>query len=272
MTFLSAAYFWLKNQDMKKILLTSIALMGMASLFGQEESATGQPSGKITYEEKVKIEISLEGDAAAFSEMLPKERTSVKELLYRDGLTLFRESRSTGENITMEHSEGVRIRMVGSGENVIFTDVANGIITEKRDFMNRIFIVERERPARKWKMTGNSKELLGYRCMEAVSSDTSGVMTRAWFAPEFGAKGGPGLFSDLPGMVLEAEINDGKWTFIAKSVEPLSKEEMKLEKPADGKKVTEEEYNAIVEEKMKEMGVEGGSGGNGTHMRIVIKG
>ncbi len=47
---------------------------------------------------------------------------------------------------------------------------------------------------------------------------------------------------------------------------------MKLEKPADGKKVTEEEYNAIVEEKMKEMGVEGGSGGNGTHMRIVIKG
>jgi hypothetical protein len=35
-----------------------------------------------------------------------------------------------------------------------------------------------------------------------------------------------------------------------------------LKKPSKGKEVTEEEYHAIVEEKMKEMGVEGevGSG------------
>lgn len=248
-----------------------MALMCLAFAYGQEKITAEQPSGKIVFEEKVKIEISIEGEDAALAELLPKERTSVKELLYRDGFTLFRESRSTGDNVTMEHSEGVRIRMVGAGDNIIFTDVANGIITEKRDFMNRIFIVERERPSRKWKMTGNSKELLGYKCMEAVSTDTSGVMTRVWFAPEFGAKGGPGLYSDLPGMVLETEINDGKRTFVAKSVEPLSKEEMKLEKPADGKKVTEEEYEAIVAEKMKEMGIEGGNSGGGTQMRIVIK-
>lgn len=248
-----------------------MALLCLVFAYGQENVSPGPSSGKIVFEEKVKIEISVEGDAAAFTEMLPKERTSLKELLYRDGFTLFRESRSSSENITMEHSEGVRIRMVGAGENIIFTDVANGVITEKRDFMNRIFIVERERPARKWKMTGNGKEVLGYKCMEATSSDTSGVITRVWFAPEFGVNGGPSLFSDLPGMVLEAEINEGKWTLIAKSVGPLSKEEMKLEKPADGKKVTEEEYEAIVAEKMKEMGIEGGKAGSGTQMRIVIK-
>jgi GLPGLI family protein len=256
---------------MKIYFLTSVALMSMAGAYGQGKD-TGEPvSGKITFEEKVKIEITLEGDAAAFSEMLPKERTTTKELLYNGGMTLFRESRSTGGDIAIEHTEGVRIRMVASGENVIFTDVAGGKVTEKRDFMNRIFIVERNLPARKWKMTGNSREILGYTCMEAVSTDSSGVTSKVWFAPGFGAKGGPSLLSDLPGMVLEADINDGRLTFTAKSVSPLSGEEMKLEKPSDGKKVTEAEYEAIVAAKMKEMGVEEGNAGGGTQMHIVIK-
>lgn len=244
--------------------------MGAAFAYGQDEGTPVAISGKIIFEEKVKLEISFEGDAA-LADMLPKERKTQKELLFRDGITLFRESRSADEEMTMEHSEGVRIRMVGSGQNIIFTDVVNGQVTEKRDFMNRIFIVERDIPAMKWKITGNNKELLGYNCLEALSTDTTGRITSVWFAPEFGAKGGPAMLSGLPGMVLEANLNDGMRTYVAKAVEPLSKDEMKLEKPTDGKRVTEEEYEAIVAEKMKEMGMEEGNAGGGGHVRIVIK-
>lgn len=245
-------------------------MMCAAFAYGQDEGTSEAVSGIIIFEEKVKLEISVEGDAA-LAGMLPKERKSEKELLFRDGFTLFRESRSTNEDMTMEHSEGVRIRMVGSGQNTVFTDVANRKVTEKRDFMNRIFIVERDLPATKWKITGNNKEVLGYNCLEALSTDTTGRITRVWFAPEFGAKGGPTTLSDLPGMVLEADINDGMRTFVAKAVEPLPKDEMKLGKPTDGKRVTEEEYDAIVAEKMKEMGLEEGNTGGVGHVRIVIK-
>jgi GLPGLI family protein len=255
---------------MKKIILTTAVAMFAASLFGQDESASVTKSGKIIFEERVKIEISVDGDAA-LADILPRERTSEQELLFRDGFTLFRESRSNDDDMTMEHSEGVRIRMVGSGQNAVYTDVANRKVTEKRDFMNRIFIVERDLPVTKWKITGNNKEVLGYNCLEALSTDTAGRVTRVWFAPEFGAKGGPSVLSDLPGMVLEADVNDGRMTFTAKAVEPLSKEEMKIEKPSDGKKVTEEEFAAIVSEKMKEMGLEEGSTDGGSQIRIVIK-
>jgi GLPGLI family protein len=254
---------------MKKIIMTAATAMWAVFAFGQDEGTHEAGSGRIIFEEKIKLEISFEGDAA-LADMLPKERKSEKELLFSDGFTLFRESRSTDEDMTLEHSEGVSIRMVGSGQNIVFTDVANRKVTEKRDFMNRIFIVERDLPVRKWKITANNKNLLGYNCLEALSTDTAGMVTRVWFSPEFGAQGGPAMFGDLPGMVLEADINDGRRTFLAKAVEPLLKEE-KLEKPTDGKRVTEEEYEAIVAEKLKEMGIEEGNAGGGGHMRIVIR-
>ena len=256
---------------MKKRILTATAVFCAIIAYGQDESQAVPASGKITYEEKVKLEIKIEGDGAAMADMLPRERIIIRELLFSDGCTLFRQGRATGEDMPMGggHSEGVRIRMVGAGESKIFTDVADRKVTEQRDFMNRIFIVERDLPGTKWKITGNNKEILGYKCMEAVASDTAGRITRVWFAPEFGARGGPALLSDLPGMVLAADINDGRRTYIATSVDPLGKEEMKLARPSEGKKVTEEEYQAIVEEKMKEMGVERGSGGG--HMQVVIK-
>jgi len=240
--------------------------------WGQEKSAAAIASGKIVYEEKIKLEIKLEGDAEQYASMLPKERKAEKVLLFTGDATLFEDSKSTGEDMAVQHGEGMVIRMVSSGDNKVYTDMKEGRVIEKRDFMNRIFLVEREMTDTKWKITGNQKVIIGYPCMEAFTLDTTGVKTAVWFAPSFGSKGGPGRLNNLPGMVLEADINDGQRTYVAISAEHVAPEVLKIEKPEGGKKVTEEEYSAIVEEKMKEMGVEEGSGGEGgSHIRIVIK-
>jgi hypothetical protein len=42
-----------------------------------------------------------------------------------------------------------------------------------------------------------------------------------------------------------------------------------LKKPSKGKKVTREEYQAIVDEKLKEMGVEHAGEGGGSHTVVV---
>lgn len=257
---------------MKTLLISPAFILCVSTAWGQEKIAGELTSGRITYEEKVKLEIKLEGDAAQYADMLPKERKSEKLLLFTENATLYEESKSTGSDMPMQHGEGMMIRMVGSGENKIFTDLTTGRVTEQRDFMNRIFIVERGLPETKWKITGNQKVILGYQCMEAFSIDSAGAKFIVWFAPSFGVKGGPAMLNNLPGMVLEADINGGSRTYMAVAVESVPPEALKMEKPKDGKKVTEEEYNAIVEEKMKEMGVEeGGHGGGGTQMRIVIR-
>jgi len=253
-----------------KLFTLSFGMLSVVA-WGQESSAPNIKSGKIYYDEKIKLEIKLEGDAAQYSEMLPKERKSEKVLSFSPVATLFETEKDISEDMTQEHSEGVNIKLVSSADNKIFTDLINKRIIEQRDFMDRMFLVEVEMPAADWKITGNQKIILGYPCMEATKLDTAGVKTIVWFAPSLNTKGGPAGFCNLPGMVLEADIKDGSHTYLAKSVVPVDPSELKIKKPGEGKKVTEAEYHKIVADKMKEMGIEDGKGGDGAHVRIIIK-
>lgn len=254
--------------------LTAVLSVFLISLLAQGQgSDPGTPaSGRITYEETIKIDIRIEGDAANLAAMLPKERKAEKILSFNDRFALFEEGKSVESDMNVDQGGGMRIRMMGSAENKIFTDFKAGKIIEQRDFLNRIFLVEKELPANSWRVTGNQKVILGYTCMEAVRTDTAGIRSVVWFAPSFSIKGGPAGYSNLPGMVLEVDVNNGATTYRATSVEEIPSKDLKLESPKDGKKVTEDEFRALVAEKMKEMGVEQGSeAGGGARMHIIIK-
>jgi GLPGLI family protein len=92
----------------------------------------------------------------------------------------------------------------------------------------------------------------------------------AWFTPVIPVASGPLKFIGLPGLVLAAEIDGGKTVFNAKSIELTPVDQAHMVKPDKGKKVTDTEYKAIVDEKMKEMGAQSGPG-SGTHMMIRIQ-
>jgi hypothetical protein len=71
--------------------------------------------------------------------------------------------------------------------------------------------------------------------------------------------------------VLAVEMNDGdrKLEAIGIELKPLDKNVIK--KPTKGKKVTRDEYQAIVAEKLKEMGVEEGENGTMHTNSVVIR-
>jgi len=257
---------------MKSLLLSATFILFWTLLSGQNNGTDGITSGKITFEEKIKLEIKLEGDASQFASMLPKERKAEKILLFNTESTLFEDGVNVSDEMTQEHAQGVVVRISGSGQNKLYTDLKANKVLDQRDFMNRMFIVEKEISEASWKVTGNQKEILGYTCMEALKQDTAGNKTIVWFTPAINIKSGPSGLGNLPGMILEADINNGSRTYTAKSVESLSQRDIKIEKPKDGKKVTESEYKTIVAEKMKEMGMEQGDSGTGsTQMHIIIK-
>lgn len=256
-----------------KLLFVCATLVLSLTARGQEVGNT--LSGKITFQEKIRLEIKLEGEAASqFASMLPKERVTEKILTFSTDATLFEDgNNNTDEMMSSAGSPegGVRIRMVTSAENKTFTDLKKNTVTEQRDFMNRIFLVEKPAPSEEWKITGNQKEILGYSCLEATRTDTAGVKTIVWFTPAIPIKSGPAGLGNLPGIILEADFSNGSRVYTAKNIEKIAPGDLKIDRPKDGKKVTEEEYKVMVAEKMKEMGVENGGSGSGTHMNIVIK-
>jgi len=256
---------------MKRYYFLTIAALVAASVAAYAQE-TGINSGKVIYTEKIKLEIKLEGDAAQMANMLPTERTSEKVLLFGSEATLFQDGVTPGDDMPQEEGGGVRIKMVVSGQDKLFTDLKKKTFLDQKDFMNRIFLIESPIAEQGWKITGQQKAILGYPCMEAEKSDTAGKKTIAWFSPSINVSSGPAGLCNLPGMILEADIDNGSRIYTAKSVESIPEADLKIQKPREGKKVTEAEFKTIVADKMKEMGIENGSAGNGgAQVRIIIK-
>jgi len=256
---------------MKRILLICALLpfAGLLASFGQTEQ-----TGTVIFEEVFKIEIKLEGEMAAMMKDFPKEQRSNKVLYFSPEASLYEkvETEDAGGGGEFGHSSGNMRFMMSVPENKVFIDLENKKILEQREFMTRIFLINADMPENKWKISGEQKMILDYPCIEATHTDTAGVITRVWFAPSITVQSGPAKFCNLPGLVLEVNIKDGNRVYLAQSInfDPLDKN--RLKKPKEGKKVSQAEFDEIVAEKMKEMGVDGTGGIHGGRtMRIEIK-
>ena len=248
---------------MGKYLLSLFCILWIQILSAQEIT-----SGKVIYEQVVQLDIKLEGEAAHMASMLPKERKSEKILWFNQEATLYENSSATkNEDMVMDQGgANVMIRMA-EPDNKVFTNLATGLQTEQREFRTRQFLIEHQ-PSFQWKITGNQKIILGFPCMEATLGNDDKKVT-AWFTPVIPVSSGPGIHGGLPGLILAIESNEGKNVTMAVKVETEAGEIPNIAKPDKGRKVTREEFDQIVAEKMKEMGAQPGAGGG--HMMIRIQ-
>lgn len=250
---------------MKKSITLLASLFLTLTLLAQDNQ-----EGKVWYEEVMKLEIKLDGDAAQFAHALPKERKSQKELLFTPDASLYHNNKDAenAEDVAMQQGDmAVQIKMMEPDEK-FFIDLKKNKSIEKKEFMTRNFLIENDIEASGWKLTGQQKSILDYPCQQAVKTDEEGKETIAWFTPAIPVSSGPSSFVGLPGLVLEVTLKDGDHTIKAKKVELVSVDQKDLVKPKKGKKVSQEEYDQIVEEKMKEMGAERGEGGGTFIMKI----
>lgn len=235
---------------MKKIILMFPAVLCMLAVMAQQ--------GTVVYDETMKLEIHLEGEGADMQDLLPKERKVTRLLHFTPEATLL-------VNKTQSEEPEVAEEMAGGGTMVIkmeepdektFFDIRGQKVVEQRDFMSRMFLIESAADSLPWKLTGNRREILGYPCLEAYYVKDSSK-TVAWFTPSIPVPAGPGNFRGLPGLILEVNVNEGKRLITASSV-TMEDVTSLIVKPKQGKKVTKEEFKAIVEEKTGEMNSEGG--------------
>lgn len=73
-----------------------------------------------------------------------------------------------------------------------------------------------------WEITDSTKTILGYECVKATTA-FHGRKWTAWFSPEIPVANGPWKLGGLPGIILEASTDDGKYSFSATGIEQTSK-------------------------------------------------
>jgi GLPGLI family protein len=115
--------------------------------------------------------------------------------------------------------------------------------------LGKTYIVEDSLKAPSWKVMNKIKEVAGRMCMMAVTEDTvKGQKITAWFANDLAVSGGPELYSGLPGMILELEINDGEIVVSATEIKmkPVAEEDISLPKKMKGRKIDNKQYQELI--------------------------
>ncbi|MFP2997215.1 GLPGLI family protein [Spongiivirga sp. MCCC 1A20706] len=172
-----------------------------------------------------------------------------------------------------------------------FKEIKEGNYYDQREFFGKNFLIKDSLPKLKWKMENETKKIGNYTCFKAtamkkvdeldwrnmrrgrgnrnrnqagaevkndsVTKEKGEIETPkeievvAWYSPEIPVSQGPGEYWGLPGLILE--VQSGRTTLLCNKIIMNSKEKEILEKPSKGKQVSQQEFNNIAKQKMKEM-------------------
>ncbi|MDE2997356.1 MAG: GLPGLI family protein [Bacteroidota bacterium] len=246
---------------MKRLLPLLIFLMALP--------ATAQ-EGTITYDRIVKIEMDLPPEMESMRDQFPTENKTRMLLHFNELESVWRASEEQEERGDREfRGGGMMVRMSRAREqNVTYVNHDEGRMIDRRDFMGRTFLIKDDQPMLAWKLTGEQSEFNGYMVQRATAvRDSSSV--EAWFSPQIPVAVGPGPFAGLPGAILVLIIDDGQTTFTATDISLGELPEDAIVVPDEGREVSQEEFEAIMEEKRKEMEAQfGNRRGNGVRMII----
>ena len=93
-----------------------------------------------------------------------------------------------------------------------------------------------------WEIKNEEKIILGYKCRKAVLAIPNNNKVIAWFTPQIHVAFSPVKYYGLPGAILE--ITTPLKRIYAKNIE--FKDDVEIEKPIDGIKLTAEEYKEMI--------------------------
>lgn len=261
---------------MKRLLIASAMLIAIPSLAQVKE-------GKILYERTAQVQIRIADDNPAFQNMIPKERKDKFELLFTDGKTLWQaveEDIQNDETAFGGEGGGFRMLRMPGGDEVFFHNISESKRVEQRDLAGKAFIIADSIRKMNWKVTGETKSILGHKCMKATAQRTQESMritmdngetkrervmdtmnVVAWFTSEIPGSFGPSIYQgQLPGTILEIDVNNGRNSFKAIEISPKV-DVARIKEPSKGKKATAEEFAKERDKFIQEMQQNGGGPG-----------
>jgi len=278
---------------MKILIYITIAL----SLFFTSLLSAQDFKGIATYKSQRKMDIKMDSTqmnnemTQQMIAMMKKQFEKEYTLEFNNNESLYKEA----EKLDKPSGSEIQIMMVGSGAgDVLYKNLTENRFAKQSDLLGKIFLINDALEQPEWTLEKETKNIGEYTCFKATfkrkvtmsSSMTMSVNSEeetkepklkeieqtvtAWYTLQIPIKHGPGNYSGLPGLILE--VSDGSETILCSRIIINPKNGISIEEPKKGKKVNQEEYEAIIEKKMKEMEDQFNSGrhddGNSIEIRI----
>lgn len=262
---------------MQKIIVAAAGLLFAVAAIAQ------QKEGKVIYQRTVQMQISIAGMPGLESQM-PRTRTDKFELNFANNKMTWKQMEDDIQAGATEEAAGggLVIRTIGGGsDDVTYCDFEKAKKLQVQELFDKKFLIADSIRRGNWKLGEETKTILNHLCRKATTQrygkrsnmtmqdgkmvrtevdDTSNVV--AWFTMDIPVSASPEMQGQLPGMVLELDINNGRNLYTA--VEIMAKPDLSaIKEPTKGKKVTQDEFvkerSKMMEEMQRNM-----QGGNGT--------
>lgn len=204
--------------------------------------------GKIVFEETIDMHRRIPKDNEQMKAMIPQFRTTKFELSFADNKSLYKAAEEEPD-LSEQPQGGVVMRFAGN-DNIFYKDFTTQTTIEKRNLMEKEFIVEDSIRNISWKlMDGETKTIAGHVCKKATGKSSMGLDIIAWYAEDISLSSGPAQFGGLPGLILGMDVNQGEFVYTATTFDKdVKKNDLKA--PGKGKKVTPAEFAKIRKELM----------------------
>jgi GLPGLI family protein len=241
---------------MKKLIFLLVALAVT------QIAAAQMKEGKVIYESVMQLNFQVSGGGPDMPE-LPKSQKRQYELLFGNNQSLYQALPDIqGEANQMQGpSGGPQINIVRfGGDAVTYHNFETGTRVSERELSAKTFLVQDSIIKLNWKLTDESKTILGQRAVKATAqrysmrtmmSMENGTMSRkqvpdtarivAWFAPNIPVSAGPDFQGQLPGLILQLDLNNGRTVITAIELSPKVNV-ASIKAPTRGKKVSQADY------------------------------
>ncbi len=141
--------------------------------------------------------------------------------------------------------------------NKVYTDLNKKQTVIQKNCMGEDYIYVDSIKNIKWKISNETRNIIGFNCRKAVGVISDSIYVVAFYALEIIPKGGPELFTGLPGMILGLAIPRQYTTWFATKLEVANIDESVIAPPTlkKVKQFSKKETSAILIKKFA-----GGSG------------
>ena len=274
-------------------LITALLLTSLISAQGFQ--------GKATYKSKRKIDIKLDSTQME-SDMHKKMMDMLKKQFEKTFILNFNKNESIykeDEKLSKPQGPGdMEMLMINTGgSDILYKNTKDGRYTNQNDVFGKIFLIKDKLEKLDWTLGKETKNIGEYTCYNATikreieifesgisingdkdldterekEPELKEITITAWYTPTIPVNNGPGNYHGLPGLILE--INDGTETIICSQIVLNPKNEITIKEPDNGKQVTQEKYETIIEKKMKEMNERRSfNSDDGENIEIIIGG
>ena len=228
--------------------------------------------GIATYKTDRKVDIKMDGEGMddaiqeQMAAMLRKQFQKEFTLTFTKNESIYEEVEGLDAAAT-KALNGLRI-VVSAASDILYRNISENSFTNQTEIMGKQFLIEDSLQKPEWILEKETKNIGNYTCFKATRSRevkeqqltsesdslvevTKLVTTIAWYTLDIPLQHGPSDYWGLPGLILQVE--DGDLTILCSKIVLNPTEEITIEAPKKGKKVSEAAFEKIQKKKNEEM-------------------